>query len=78
MRKGTLVPYYEEHKITKKGESKKKCSKAAVEVTLDINRLLSQYGEEVERRTIAEMQLHSIQMCEAVDVLDIPFEEVNE
>jgi len=49
-----------------------------VEATLDINQLLSQYGEEVQRRTIAEMQLLGYQMREASNAVDIPFEEVNE
>lgn len=78
MDKDTLIPYYVEHKATKKKKKRKNSSTLAVEATLDINRLLSQYGEEVQRRTAAEMQLHSIQMCNAVDVLDASFEEVNE
>ncbi len=78
MSKDTLIPYYEEHKIPKKGKARKKRSKVAVEATLDINRLLSQYGEEVQRRTVAEMRLLEYQMREASNAVDIPFEEVNE
>ena len=82
MDKDVLTPYYVEHKITKKGKRKRKkpkerCPGTTVAVTLDINQLLSQCGEEVQRRTIAEMQLYSIQMRETIDALDVPFEEVN-
>ncbi len=78
MSKDTLIPYYEEHKIPKKGKARKNRSKVAVEATLDINRLLSQYGEEVQRRIIAEMRLLEYQTREASNAVDIPFEEVNE
>ncbi len=76
-----LVPYYEEHKIIKKGkkkEARKNHSKINVEATLDINLLLNQYGEEVHRRAVAEIQLRNIQKREVVDVLDAPFKEVDE